>query len=115
LDKATNLFWNLLIPVFGAGLFNVVGDMAHLGATAAIPASDYDISFGCGFSIVGVAASQRDVHLWRKTYGLFIVALLLSMLFDIILRYHIAGVEYQMIAASDAITFLAAGYAMWSS
>jgi hypothetical protein len=113
-DKAVNLFWNLLIPSFAAGVFSVVGDLMQHGAAAAIQPGDYDISFGCVFSIVGVASTQNEPRRWKVVYGLFVLALLLSIVFDIVLRYHITGTEVQMIVTSNVISFLLAGYAMWN-
>jgi hypothetical protein len=113
MDKAIKLFLYLVIPTFAAGVFNVVGDLMKHGAAAQIELNDYDVSFGCVFSIVGVAAAQSDPANSRIAYAIFFTAFILTTVFDIVLRYHIPGTEIMMVGVSNAVSFFLAGLAIW--
>ena len=115
MGKTLNLIVNLLIPVAGTTIFNVLGEMVKSGANAAIPVSDYDFSLGCALTIVGVAVAQTDIQGAREMFAVFVVVLLALFVFDLILRYRVPGYDVLLIGISNLVALLSTGWAMWRS
>jgi hypothetical protein len=114
-QKIINLFASLLVPAFGSVLFNALNQLIKYGPTAPVPPEIFDFAVGCGFTVAGLAATQKTVAKTASYFLVFMVLLFVLMGLDVILISYLSNYKTAIIWASNILSLAVVAVSIWNA
>ncbi len=113
--RLINVIAGLLVPSFGSIVFNALNNLIDKGAAAPIPPTVYDVSIGCAFTVIGIAATQKQAQKVTIYFLVFVLLLLVLMGLNIVLFHRYPDYQASIIWFSNILSLTVVAISIWKS
>jgi hypothetical protein len=114
-QRVINVIAGLLVPSLGSIVFNALNNLIEKGAAAPIPPTVYDVSIGCAFTVIGIAATQKKAEKVTVYFLVFVLLLFFLMGMNLVLFHLFSGYQAAIILLSNILSLTVVAISIWKS